>query len=200
MKVWLYAGAAVGVLLLFSGCSLTRWGYETPKYKVVRKNGPFEIRDYPSLTVASTPIESAPGSDDGGFRRLFRYISGANRADAKIAMTTPVFMGLEGTNRQMSFIVPEKVAASGAPEATLEEIKIEGRTGGRFAVYRFRGSWRGERAGAAQAKLEEWLASENLAPVGAPEMAAYDPPFMPLCLRRNEIFAPLERTHSEKVP
>ena len=187
MKLWVPGGFALLALVFLAGCKLTRAGYESAGYKVVRRSGAFEIRDYPPLTLVSTPMSATRPTDDDSFMRLFRYIGGANEAEAKIAMTTPVFSDQVGTNRQMSFVVPKKGAASGAPKAKREDIAVQTRAAGRFAVYRFNGSWGAERAASARQKLAEWLAAERLQPVGEPQMANYDPPFTPAFLRRNEV-------------
>ena len=44
------------VVVVVAGCKATRAGYETAPYKVVRRDGKFELRDYPSLTVVETPM------------------------------------------------------------------------------------------------------------------------------------------------
>ena len=97
--ILLLAALGVVVALLVAGCKATRAGYESAPYKVVRKAGEFEVRDYPGLTIVETPM--AAGGSDGGFNRLFRFITGSNTADQKIAMTTPVFMNSSDTNATM---------------------------------------------------------------------------------------------------
>ena len=90
MSLWIiFTVAGLGVLL--AGCQVTRAGYETAPYTVVRTDGAFELRDYPALLLVETPMANASGGD-GGFRRLFRFITGANADKQKIAMTTPVYL------------------------------------------------------------------------------------------------------------
>lgn len=190
-KTWLVCGLVAGALLVLTGCGLTRFGYESPDYKVVSSSGPFEIRDYPAMTLAATPIEGGDSGNDSGFRRLFGYISGKNESESKISMTVPVFMDMDGTNRSMSFVVPEKVAEAGPPKPSEESVIVERRAAGLHAVFRFRGSWEGKKGEAARAKLEAWIAEMDLQPAGPVWLAAYDPPFTPPFLRRNEILAPL---------
>ena len=191
-KIWIYLVMAVFAAVVLAGCKLTRAGYESAGYKVVRKSVSFEIRDYQALTLVSTPMKAARPTDDDSFMRLFRYISGANEAQTKIAMTTPVFTDQDGTNRQLSFVVPKKVAAAGPPKATREDIAVETRLAGRFAVYRFSGSWGAERAASARQKLADWVAGEKLVPAGGLQMANYDPPFTPPFLRLNEVMVRLK--------
>ena len=197
-KLWILGGSAVLILLFLAGCKLTRAGYESAGYKVVRRSGAFEIRDYPALTLVSTPMTAKRPTDDDSFMKLFRYIGGANEAEAKIAMTTPVFSDQDGTNRQMSFVVPKKVAAAGAPKAKRDDIAVQTRPAGRFAAYRFSGSRGTERAASARQKLAEWIAAEKLQPIGDLQMANYDPPFTPAFLRRNEVMVQVKEESVER--
>lgn len=193
LKIILPLGAALIGLLALAGCKLTRAGYETLDYKVVRKNGAFEIRDYPAAVLVSTPMSPGSKEGDDSFMRLFRYIGGANEKEAKIAMTTPVFMDKEGTNRLMSFVVPKKTASQGAPKAAAENISLGRREQGRFAVYRFSGSVRGGNTDEAVKKLADWMDQEHLPALEKPQVAAYDPPFMPPFLRRNEVMVRIKQ-------
>lgn len=193
LKFWVPVALVMLTLPILVGCKLTRAGYESAGYKVVKKSGPFEIRDYPALTLVSTPMSPAEAAKDDGFRKLFNYISGANVAQTKIAMTTPVFTDPEGTNGQMSFVVPTAVAAAGAPDATRDDITVKTRPAGRFAVYRFSGSWKAKRASSARQKLADWIVEENLQTIGEQQIANYDPPFTPPFLRRNEVMVSIQK-------
>ena len=129
--------------------------------------------------------------------RLFRYISGANQEEAKIAMTTPVLIDV--TESKMSFVIPKKIAEAGAPNAKQNNVKLETRDAGRFAVYRFRGGWGSARADKARNTLAKWLALEDLSAVGEPQLANYDPPFTPPFLRRNEMMVRLAGTTKDSA-
>lgn len=79
-------GAVIVVVLaglVFAGCKTSRSGYESAPYQVVRTDGNFELRDYPALTVAQTPMVRSGTGADGNFMRLFRFISGGNEAKEK---------------------------------------------------------------------------------------------------------------------
>ena len=67
------------------GCQTTQSGYESAPYKVVRTDGKFELRDYPSLAVVETPMAASGNRDDESFMRLFHFISGGNEAKQKTA-------------------------------------------------------------------------------------------------------------------
>ncbi len=166
-----------------------RAGYESAPYKVIESDGNIEIRDYPDLVLASTEAKFEARGNDGSFMRLFRYISGNNESDQKIEMTTPVFMELGGpeSKGQMGFVMPQEVAAAGAPAPKASDVTIRRREGGRFAVIRFSGVMDAEKVEAQEAKLREWLKTRDVQSEVTSERAGYDPPFTPGPLRRNEV-------------
>ena len=178
--------------LLIAGYKFSRFGVESPEYTVVKNDGDFEIRNYPEMVIVTTPMAD-PRPDEGtSFMRLFRYISGSNEAEEKIAMTTPVLTTEEDGERYMSFIVPQNVAAEGAPASMSDLVNVQSMSGGKYAVYRFDGSWNMDTFEMAKVRLAEWLASQNLTPIGEPVIANYDPPYTPSFLKRNEIMVPLK--------
>ena len=86
-------GTVVGVTLV-AGVVIAYWrtgrsAYESAPYTVVNKDGNFEIRDYPKMTIIETVDRRGR---DNGFRKLFKFITGTNGKQQKIAMTTPVYM------------------------------------------------------------------------------------------------------------
>jgi len=188
---------AIGCLVLIGMATWTmtaRAGYESAEYVVVESDGAFEIREYPDLMLVATQSEMDAQGRDGSFMRLFRYISGDNAADQKIAMTTPVFMEGAGGQPQVSmgFVMPKEVAASGIPEPRKEGVKIQKRPGGRFAVVRFPGRLETTVAKAQEKRLREWMVAKGLVGDANAEAAGYDPPFTPGFLRRNEILIRLQ--------
>jgi hypothetical protein len=192
----MYLAAIFGLLVIgMLGWNLTaRAGYESAEYTVIESDGKIEIRQYPDLMLAATDSKMDSQGRDGSFMRLFRYISGANRAEQKISMTTPVFMeGKSGkSDVSMGFVMPKEVAAEGVPEPTGEGVQIRKREGGRFAVIRFSGRMNSELAEKQEAKLREWMSSRGLQGELSAEAAGYDPPFTPGPLRRNEILIRLK--------
>lgn len=162
-----------------AGCQATRAGYATAPYRVLRRDGPVELREYPALQLAETPR----GGDD--FMRLFHYISKDNTATQKIAMTTPVFMTDVGSDHpKMAFVLPEKLGE--APSPKNQTVAIRQSEPGTFAVLRFHGKPQGPTDEAAT-QLRQWLATHDLLPLGDPQFAYFDPPWIPGIFCRNEV-------------
>lgn len=182
----------VAILLAILFWKNSRFGVPSPDYRVLEEDGAFELRAYPSLTLVSTPMPGTDGEEGSAFMRLFRYISGSNEAEQKVSMTTPVLTEPVDGGLRMSFVVPEDVAAEGAPTPLAAEVALTTFEGGRFAVYRFSGSWERSRLDGAAAELSTWIEERGLTPAGEPIVAGYDPPFMPPFLRRNEILVRVE--------
>lgn len=176
---------ALGTLtgLLAAGCGTVRGGYESAPYQVLRRDGNIEVRRYPALVVAETRMR---GSDDS-FMRLFRFISGGNAAQQKIAMTTPVFFSGDNTNETMAFVMPKKMSADAAPKPNDPEVSVSEIPGGELAVLRFSGGRSATTQNKKLAELRAWLTRENLTSEGAPIYGYFDPPWTPAFLRRNEV-------------
>jgi hypothetical protein len=194
----IYVSAIVGLVLIGTAVwtMTARAGYESAEYRVIESDGNIEIREYPDLMLAATDSKMDSQGRDGSFMRLFRYISGANEGDQKIAMTTPVFMEGEvgKSDVSMGFVMPKEVAAEGVPEPKGEGVRIRKRDGGRFAVIRFSGRLNSRVAKEQEAKLREWMRSRGLEGEAKAEAAGYDPPFTPGPLRRNEVLIRLNDT------
>ncbi len=184
----------VEVGLLMAGCQATRAGYESAPYKVVRSDGKFELRDYPSLTVVETRRADTNGSD-GSFMRLFRFITGANEGKQKIAMTTPVFMSGSATNPTMAFVLPAKLKSGEVPKPADGAVTVRELPEGRFAVLRFSGGQNAKNEAQSLARLQAWLEGERLTALSGPLYGYFDPPWTPSFLRRNEVML---RTEARK--
>ena len=187
--VWATA-AVVLVTVGFLVWKLTaRNTYEAAEYRVVESDGVIELREYPDLMLASTPMKATADGDDSSFMRLFGYISGGNSADQKIAMTVPVFMARDATNSDssMGFVVPKQVAADGIPTPARDQVQIRQRKGGRFAVIQFSGRLSQSVVAEKECVLRSWMDEQGLRGTPSAETAGYDPPWTPGPLRRNEV-------------
>lgn len=184
----------VGVVAYFGWKLTARGAYESAAYTVLESDGSFELREYPDLMLATTAMNVESQGNDGSFGRLFGYISGQNEDNQKVAMTTPVFMEQQGgdADGQMGFVLPEKVAHQTVPQPTNENVRIQMRAGGQFAVLRFAGRLNDDSQAQAAAKLRKWMEERGLTGTNAPEFAGYDPPWTPGPLRRNEVLIRLQ--------
>jgi len=195
-RAMIYVAGFVGVAFVgtLALAVTTGAGYESAEYQMVESDGAFEIRKYPDLMLVATESKLDSQGRDGSFKRLFQYISGSNEADQKIAMTTPVFMEgeLGKSDVSMGFVMPKEIAAKGAPDPKREGVKLRTRKGGRFAVIRFAGKLDSKLAKEKESKLRDWMESRDLEGDEVVEAAAYDPPFTPAALRRNEILIRLK--------
>lgn len=79
---------------------------ETQPYKVIKVEQEFEIRYYPSATMAmiTSDAKSYKELGNSGFRKLAGYIFGGNTESKQISMTSPVHMDINDTVSSMSFV------------------------------------------------------------------------------------------------
>ena len=92
------AAASMAACSVFGGKAA-----DEPAYTVVVEEGDFQIREYGGYAVAET--EAPPPFNTAtriGFRRLVRYISGANTGKRKIEMTAPVELEPKGEKISMT--------------------------------------------------------------------------------------------------
>jgi hypothetical protein len=169
----------------------SRAATETPECVLIRTDGKFEIRDYPVLATATAPMDGE--GMNGGFGRLFRFITGSNDAGQKIAMTSPVLIDTANDKRTMSFVMPKKARDNGVPKPTGAAVTVGEIEASRFAVLRFRGGRTSENEARAVEKLRSWLATQKIVGKGEPVFAYYDPPWTPIPMRRNEVMIRIDK-------
>ncbi len=189
----IFISSVAALALLVTGCQFTRAGYETAPYTLIRTDGRFQVRDYPALVVVETPMSGSRDGSDGSFNRLFRYITGSNAGEEKIAMTTPVFMEGGATNARMAFVMPASMNLQSIPRPSDPSVEVRELKPGQFAVYRFKGGRSSESERRAFATLTDWVRSEGLPSASDPQpvFAYFDPPWIPGFLRRNEVMLQL---------
>lgn len=180
------------VLVVFLLVGNSRAATETPDYKVIRGVGKVEIRDYPVLTVATTPMDG--DGMNGSFMKLFRFITGGNAGVEKVAMTSPVLIDTAKDRRTMSFIMPKMVVKKGVPKPVGDGVTVGTIEAARFAVLRFSGSRTTANEQAAIAQLKAWLTAQKLTAMGDPLLAYYDPPWTPVFMRRNEVLIRIDKS------
>jgi len=96
--------------------------YETAPYRVLEKEGPFEIRQYDAFYTAAVEEDTLEGSS--GFSQIFDYISGNNEDQTKISMTTPVFNEMKKKKVTTEFVMPSKYTEDAPPKPSSTRVKI----------------------------------------------------------------------------
>lgn len=189
---------------------------EEPAFRVVDTLAPdLEIRAYGPRLAAETAVEGMPdpAARREGFRRLARYIFGANRAGRAIAMTAPVATAgparPEGRRIPMTmpvgaaaqgagglvmrFFLPAAITPDAAPAPADPLVRLVLHPGQLVAALRWSGPGRPAAAHQAEARLAPRLSRSRWEPDGPTETWFYDPPSTPSFLRRNEAVVPVKR-------
>jgi hypothetical protein len=193
---------------LFAGESAM--SYEQPDYTVLYENDDVEYRQYEPYLVSETVIENSDDSKDAGnegFRRLFKYITGANQGQAKISMTAPVSQapsekismtvpvqqGESADGWQVSFMLPTEYTLETAPVPTDSRVYVREVPGRLMAVLQFSGRWTEKNYTRSQTELMESVNAESIDAIGEMQRAAYNAPFSLPFLRRNEVMVAVDR-------
>lgn len=199
--IWVTIGAS----LLVGNAVAT----EEAKYTVLREEDGFELRLYESHILAETMVKG--DFEDAGneaFGRLFKYISGNNEQQQKVAMTSPV--GQEASSQKIemtspvgqqkqdgkwvvSFMMPASFTLETTPEPKDPSVSIRQVPARHIAAVRYSGFWNEKGYRRNLTKLQNWIERSGLQPLGEPLWARYNPPFMPWFLRRNEILVQVAR-------
>ena len=160
---------------------------ETPKYTVLKSYDDFELRQYGSMILAQTVMQSASyeNTSSQGFRTVASYIFGGNDENKKIAMTAPVIMEM-GDDTKMSFVMPKEHSMESLPEPSSEEVKILKVSPKKYAVITFPGYANNKKIDKYAKKLLKSIKSEGLETVGNVKFMGYNAPWQVIG-RKNEI-------------
>jgi hypothetical protein len=182
---------------------------EEAQYKVLERQGDFELRQYEPQIVAETFVEGKfQDVGNEGFRRLYDYISGKNHkregipmtalvsqeaAPEKIPMTTPVNQEKVGGKWRITFVMPSQYTLETLPEPADPRVLLAKVPGQLMAALSYSGTWSRGRYEEKETRLKELIQQKGFKIVGEPVFARYNPPFMPWFLRRNEVLIPVAR-------
>jgi hypothetical protein len=193
--------AAVTVLTISTAMAI-----EEPGFQVLEKDGSFELREYAPYVVAQTRVEA--NFEDAGsvaFQRLFRYISGKNVAQQKIAMTAPVTQSrgekiamtapvsqvADGRAFLVAFTLPSTYTLATAPKPLDPTIQLREVPAQVIACWRYSGRWTVANYRQNETLLRARIKARGLVARGDATLARYNSPFTPWFLRRNEVLIPV---------
>ena len=179
---------------------------EEPKYTVLEKEPPFEVRSYAPMIVAEVQVNGdLDDASSQGFRLIAAYIFGQNQVNEKIAMTAPVTVedqaaksakiamtvpvGIEPNAGKwtVSFVMPAQYTMDSIPKPINPLVQLRQIPAVKKAVIRFSGFYNQQKVDEKTLELEQWIKSRNLQSVGSPNFARYNPPWSLPFMRRNEV-------------
>ena len=156
--------------------------YDEANYKTVHQAEQFDVRRYGERLV----VQTSYGDQNGGFRKLFNYISGSNESSEKIAMTIPVTQSDPGEGMVMQFYLPSEFDKENAPNPSDESLQISTIDAGYYAVIKFSGRSKEKSFNKHSEILKKALLKENIQIIGPSIKATYNGPFTLPRYRRNE--------------
>ena len=161
---------------------------EKQKYTVVRRYKGFEIRFYPSATLATIHSDAKTYKElsNPGFRKLAGYIFGGNETGTKISMTSPVQMELNDSSSAMSFVMPAAYQTENLPKPKDPGIVLKKTNDEYVAAIKFGGFASDRNLKFHSEKLQRLLKEKDILYQGHYRYLGYNPPFQ-FIGRRNEI-------------
>jgi hypothetical protein len=183
---------------------------EEPKFTIIEKSEPFELRTYAPQLVAEVKVEGdLDTASSQGFRLIAAFIFGQNQVSEKISMTVPVGIetaqstkiamtvpvGIEaskdsakGVNQWVfSFVMPSEYTMATLPKPLNPLVTIRELPAQRRAAITFSGFYNEAKVLEKTKALEEWIKSKQWQAIGSPQFARYNPPWSIPFMRRNEI-------------
>jgi len=173
-------GILVSILFLSTNTTMAT---EEVKFDIVHKNKIYEIRKYSERLVA----QAINDKDNGTFRKLFNYISGANNSSKKIEMTSPVTQIKKNNVSFMQFYLPSEFNKKTTPTPTNSDVEITLMKEGYFAVIRYSGRSSDKNFIKYSKILRGKLLEDKILINGFAIKATYNPPWTLPPFRRNEV-------------
>ncbi|NEW81911.1 MAG: heme-binding protein [Mariniphaga sp.] len=179
----------IGLFILFQSFTIiSTKKAEEQKYTVVFPGKEFEIRYYPSATLATVYSEAKTYKElsGPGFQKLAGYIFGGNESETKISMTSPVQMDINDTVSEMSFVMPSGYNLDNLPKPNNAKVIIHTTMDEYVAAIKFGGFASDKDIQNYSEKLKNLLIKKGIIYYGNFRFLGYNPPFQ-LVGRRNEI-------------
>jgi len=195
MKIFLIGVSAIfAIVFIFQSFIMVSVNKtEEQNYTVIQKDQDFEIRFYPSSTLATIKSNAKTYKDlsGPGFRKLAGYIFGGNEDKTQIAMTAPVQMDINNTVSTMSFVMPSSYNQANLPKPNNPDVILQETTDEYVATIQFGGFASDSELKFYSEKLRNILKQKGIKTYGNARFLGYNPPFQ-LVGRRNEIIISIE--------
>lgn len=215
-KAILASLAGVAALWVGWGLYQTRHTERVP-YETIDQFDDIETRRYPQTLL----VETRASDPQTAFRRLFRYLSGANEQREDVSMTAPVVTRGETlampapvravssggesvsmtapvrTDRRedgttMSFYLPPEYTPESAPIPTDPEVRLVVEPARTVAVRSFSWYATAPRVEREELRLLEALDDAGIEPLDEPTLFQYNDPWTPPFLRTNEVVVTID--------
>lgn len=179
---------------------------ETPKYKILKHDGKFELRKYSGFITASVEVKGDGYNSAGNqaFNYLADYIFGNNTARGSIAMTAPVSTQkaesqkipmtvpvntakARGNKYVVSFTMPSSYTMKTLPKPNNARVSIKESSSHKVAVVKFSGYTGDEKVSQKIQELKDWCDKNGIKTVGEPVLSRFDAPWKPGFIRHNEV-------------
>ena len=202
--------ASMLATLSLSACSVfgIRTGYDEVPYEKISNIGDVEIRSYPARIVVEA---SNAANRNTAFLSLFDYISGDNKVNKNIQMTSPVELNelsskkiamtapvqiQEDSNNQnvmMRFYLPSDFTLENSPKPKNPNLELKELPPEHFAVLKYSGSSSVDNFLENKEKLLSALKTSQWKIIPPVSFLGYDPPFTIPFLKRNEVIVKVEK-------
>ncbi len=161
---------------------------ETQVYKILFSKYNFEIRFYPSVTIASitSSAKSYKELANPGFRKLAGYIFGGNEGGKSISMTSPVHMDINDSASSMSFVMPANYNSDNLPKPNDKQVIIKTVPDEIVAAIKFGGYASDDDIELNKQRLIKALSENKIEFYGNFRFLGYNAPYQ-FINRRNEI-------------
>jgi hypothetical protein len=193
MLIMILAVVILLIVLFQSFMIMTINKTEEQKHSLVRKYKDFEIRFYPSATIAiiNSSAKTYRDLSGPGFQKLAGYIFGGNEANTKISMTAPVQMDINDSVSTMSFVMPSAYTKENLPKPNDPNVHIKNTADEYVAVIRFGGYASDKDLKFYSKRLQDLLKENGITSLGNYRFLGYNPPFQ-FIGRRNEIIVAVD--------
>lgn len=182
--------AIFGIISLTA--SICAYSIESLGYAVLANEGDIEIRKYEPHLLASVRVNG--DFEDAGskaFRPLFKFITGENTTEAKIAMTAPVIQTSTADQWLISFVMPREYDLESLPVPASAIVEVSSQPEAIMAAMQYSGGWSKSRYEKHEGLMMQALAASNYKSCGEPKWARHNAPFTPWFMRKNEILVPV---------